>query len=78
MTPETDDPTEATLRLEEALERIARAATTGIISAAAKTPGRAMPGSPVRSELTARLDSLIADIRLALANPPEGSTTAQG
>ena len=70
MVSEGDDPATAALRLEDALERIAHAATRGIISAAAKAPRTAEP-SEDRSELTARLNSIIASIRAALAGQPE-------
>jgi hypothetical protein len=70
MVSEGDDPAAAALRLEDALERIAHAATAGIISAAAKAP-RTDLAPEDRSELTARLDSLIANLRAALAGQPE-------
>ena len=69
MVPEDSDPAAAALRLEDALDRIAQAATRGIINAAAKTP-RASESTDDRTELTARLDSLIANLRAALAGSP--------
>ncbi len=70
MASEGEDPSAAALRLEDALERIAQAATRGIISAAAKAPRMAATAEH-QSELTARLDSLIANLRAALASQPE-------
>lgn len=71
MEPETDDAAEAALRLEEALERIARVATGSILNAAGRTANSGPAPQFDRSELTARLDSLIADIRQVLADQPE-------
>jgi hypothetical protein len=55
---EEEDPAEAALRLEQALERIARLA-------------RPAPSEvPQAAEVAARLDALIADLRAALAAAP--------
>ncbi len=70
MTPEDDDPAAAALRLEEALDRIAHAAASGVIGAAGEAPQTDMADED-RSELTARLDALIANLRAALAGQPE-------
>ena len=56
-----DDPVEAARRLEQALERIARAAQpSGIAPTGEMAP---------TVEVAARLDALIAQLRAALANP---------
>jgi hypothetical protein len=55
-----DDPAEAALRLEQALERIARAAR------AAPPPQQAAVDT---ARLAARLDALIAELRAALGGP---------
>jgi hypothetical protein len=55
--PMSDDPTEATDRLEEALERIAALASRRQQAAA----------PPATAEVAGRLDSLIAELRAALA-----------
>ena len=65
MDTDTEDPAETAMRLETALERIAEAATKRII----RTSGRsAEPGAQAGpAELAERLDSIIANLRAALA-----------
>jgi hypothetical protein len=59
---DAEDAGDATARLEAALERIARAAATGIIRA-----GRAGAAADERhTEVAARLDAIIARLRGAL------------
>jgi HPt (histidine-containing phosphotransfer) domain-containing protein len=60
---------QAASRLEAALERIAGAATSGIIRSGRADP--AEPVSPILPELKQRLDSLIAQLRDALGEHPE-------
>jgi hypothetical protein len=68
-----DDPAEAAARLEQALERIA--ALSGR-SAASSMPLAASPEQSERgaatTEIAARLDHLIAQIRATLDRPSEG------
>jgi len=70
MVSEDEDPAAAALRLEDALDRIAQIAARGIIGAAGKAPPPA-EDADARAELTDRLDALIANLRAALAGPPE-------
>ncbi|MBV9653702.1 MAG: hypothetical protein JOZ42_03970 [Acetobacteraceae bacterium] len=69
MVSEDEDPAAAALRLEDALDRIAQIAARGIIGAAGKAPPA--EDADARAELTDRLDALIANLRAALAGPPE-------
>jgi hypothetical protein len=55
---EEDDPAVAALRLEQALERIARLSHPGASE------------SPQTAAVAARLDALIANLRAALAGAP--------
>lgn len=57
-----DDPAEAAIRLETALERIA---------ALAQHPAAESPPQPDAARLAARLDALIANIRAALGTAAE-------
>jgi exonuclease VII small subunit len=75
MDPQTDDLEQAAVRLEAALERIARAGAAAQAApqpvageAAAQAQAAAERARAERAEVVARLDSLIAKLRAALAS----------
>jgi hypothetical protein len=67
MEEQTDDPDDAVVRLERALERIARVATRSTPAPPPITPTEEATIAPLE-EIASRLDQLIDRLRAATAN----------